>query len=116
MKDFHDRTLKWTFPNKNLTSVCYGGSFAVPAYRLLDLSKKTEELRVIKLLETILSRKSASSLSIEEHYVERTWAGLLSQPLTKNEVESLYKISGGKFMNIRRAIFGQLTSEEMCAR
>merc|ERR1711933_230228 len=85
-----------------------GGNFAIPAYRLLDLSKKSKELRVINLLEKILSRKSNSTTTLEEHYAERTWAGLLSQPLTNDEVESLYNISGGEYIWINGSIIGRL--------
>ena len=44
LRDFHERTLKWKFPNSNLTPVCYGGTFALHASRLMSLSKQENEM------------------------------------------------------------------------
>merc|ERR1719491_2633055 len=39
--DFHRHALNWTFLNQNLTEVCYGGVFAVPASNLVFLSSSS---------------------------------------------------------------------------
>jgi len=66
-----------------LTSVCYGGNFAVKASQIY--AKKD------------LLGKMASSLSrgdsIEEgHFAERSWAGILSYPLNSNETAVMQSI------------------------
>lgn len=85
--DFHHRALNWSFPNQNLTQVCYGGNFAVPASRVMDLSNNPQTKHVLGLLKESLERKTDSTTSLEEHFVERTWAGLLDFPLDENQTE-----------------------------
>jgi hypothetical protein len=84
--DFHSKALKWTFPRQDYTLVCYGGTFAVQQNRLLSLFKDERFSRVIKIIKSALSE---SESSVAEHYVERTWASLLSEPLTDAEASSL---------------------------
>eukprot|EP00555_Chaetoceros_dichaeta_P009271 CAMPEP_0198261634 /NCGR_PEP_ID=MMETSP1447-20131203/10320_1 /TAXON_ID=420782 /ORGANISM="Chaetoceros dichaeta, Strain CCMP1751" /LENGTH=446 /DNA_ID=CAMNT_0043949615 /DNA_START=99 /DNA_END=1439 /DNA_ORIENTATION=+ len=87
--DFHKRALNWAYPNKKMTEVCYGGVFAVPASRILFLSNQPKEGRVLKLIEEHLTRNDTS---IEEHFIERTWAGLLAQPLNGEEIALLFSM------------------------
>jgi len=87
ISDFHTRALNWTYPNKNMTEVCYGGVFAVPASRILFLSNQPKEGRVLKLIEENLAH---TDISAEEHFIERTWAGLLAQPLNEEDIALLY--------------------------
>jgi len=84
LQNFHRRKLNWKFPNNNLTQVCYGGTFALPASRLLFLSNEPNERQIFKLMEESLVRNTTSS--IEEHYIERTWAGILAKSLNEKEV------------------------------
>jgi len=65
--DFHRHALNWSFPNKNLTEVCYGGVFVVSASRVLFLSNhQPRERQALKLIEEILGRDA--SISLEEHF------------------------------------------------
>jgi len=96
LKDFHTRALNWTFPNQDVTNVCYGGTFGVAASRLITLSNQPRERKVFPLLEDLLTRKSSLNMTIEEHFVERTWGGLLSYPLTGEQTEVILKIHNGK--------------------
>ena len=84
--DFHSKALQWTFPRQDYTLVCYGGTFAVQQNRLLTLMKDERFTHVMKIIESALSE---SKTSVAEHYVERSWAGLLSEPLTDEEASSL---------------------------
>ena len=83
---FHKKILQWTFPRKDVTPVCYGGTFAMPQNRLSTLMKDERFTHVMKRIESALSE---SKTSVAEHYVERTWAGLLSEPLTDEAASSL---------------------------
>ena len=83
---FIKKILQWTYPRKDYTPVCYGGTFAMPQNRLLTLMKDERFTHVMKRIESALSE---CKTSVAEHYVERTWAGLLSEPLTDEEASSL---------------------------
>eukprot|EP00554_Chaetoceros_debilis_P015596 CAMPEP_0194124292 /NCGR_PEP_ID=MMETSP0150-20130528/58028_1 /TAXON_ID=122233 /ORGANISM="Chaetoceros debilis, Strain MM31A-1" /LENGTH=390 /DNA_ID=CAMNT_0038817951 /DNA_START=361 /DNA_END=1533 /DNA_ORIENTATION=- len=112
LEDFHKRGLEWTFPNANLTSVCYGGTFALPASRLVALSRRPVEGRVFKSLEAILGRQSNGATTIEEHFIERTWAGLLSHPLNKNQTDIIHEISNhAGSVRIKSSVFGSMRSK-----
>ena len=91
--DFHQRALNWTFPNENVTEVCYGGTFAVPASRIMSLAKEPVVRQVMVNLEEILSRNATTT--IEEHFSERTWAGLLANPLEKEDTDAILAMKGG---------------------
>jgi hypothetical protein len=108
LKDFHTRALNWTFPNQDVTSVCYGGTFGVAASRLITLSNQPRERKVFPLLEDLLTRKSSLNMTIEEHFVERTWGGLLSYPLTGEQTEVIRKIHNGKHVNRQSSIMGAM--------
>ncbi len=107
--DFHSRALDWTFPNQNATYVCYGGTFGVPASRLITLSNQPRERKALGLLEEILSRESSSNATIEEDFVERTWGGLLSYPITEEQTDMIYEISDGNIL-LENDILGCLKS------
>lgn len=65
--------------------VCYGGNFVVKAsqiYKQLSQRQNNDNNNIWKTLELNLQRGD----SIEEgHFVERSWAGLLSYPLSEEE-------------------------------
>lgn len=63
-----------------MTEVCYGGTFAVPAYRIMELAKEPSVRKVVMDLEEILLTRNVAS-SVEEHFIERTWAELFANPL-----------------------------------
>lgn len=110
--DFHRRKLNWKFPNKNLTEVCYGGVFIVPASRIMFLSKQPNERRVLKLIEESLNRNV--TIALEEHFTERTWAGLLAQPLNERDMALIYGMAPGKpnFLTGRKAVAGALVGNK----
>jgi len=73
--------LKMPFPS-SLVQVCYGANFAVEASRI-----KKHKRDFWQRLEQSLSRGD----NIEEgHFAERSWAGLLSKPLTDKEQLAVY--------------------------
>jgi len=76
--DFHQRGLNWTFPT-DITMQCYGGSFAFPASKLFDSDFDDD---FFEGLEKALGR---GVTIIEEHFMERTWAGLFGNVLTPVE-------------------------------
>jgi hypothetical protein len=86
LRDFHKRALNWTFPNENVTEVCYGGTFALPAYRIMELAKDPAVRNVVMNLEEILLTRNVTS-SVEEHFIERLWAGILANPLGKRNTD-----------------------------
>jgi hypothetical protein len=102
--DFHKKTLQWTFPRQDYTPVCYGGTFAMPQKRLLTLLKDERFTHVMKIMESALSE---SKTSVAEHYVERSWAGLLSEPLTDAEASSL-KTSVIGVVEFKLGVYGAL--------
>jgi len=110
--DFHRRALDWKFPNKNLTEVCYGGVFAVPASRILFLSNQPKERLALKLIEKNLTRNT--TLALEEHFTERTWAGLLAQTLNEEDVALIHGMAPGKpnFLTGRKAVAGALVGNK----
>mmetsp|Transcript_35468 Transcript_35468/g.85967 ORF Transcript_35468/g.85967 Transcript_35468/m.85967 type:complete len:333 (-) Transcript_35468:1739-2737(-) len=68
-----------------LTPVCYGGIFAVREAKIRSLPKAKWEA-----IATSLSRGD----NIEEgHFAERTWAGLLSAPVSEEEERSIMRRS-----------------------
>ena len=80
--DFVKKELDWSFPeDEDLIEVCYGGTFAVPASKLLSDPRLEKDL---KRFEQILS--DGPAMSIAEHFAERLWAGFLANPL--NEADS----------------------------
>lgn len=89
LRDFHTRALHWEFPNAQLTQVCYGGTFAVSASQVIALSKIPKTRNAMKLLEDNLQRNATTT--IEEHFAERTWGGLLSTPLSEKETDMVQK-------------------------
>jgi len=87
IENFIDREFEWSFPNNEVTEVCYGGTFAVPAARLFA----DEKLRgVFSRLESILLK--GPSMSVVEHFAERLWASWLANPLDRNETETIYTL------------------------
>eukprot|EP00541_Cyclophora_tenuis_P015671 CAMPEP_0116563122 /NCGR_PEP_ID=MMETSP0397-20121206/12550_1 /TAXON_ID=216820 /ORGANISM="Cyclophora tenuis, Strain ECT3854" /LENGTH=154 /DNA_ID=CAMNT_0004089515 /DNA_START=82 /DNA_END=546 /DNA_ORIENTATION=- len=90
------------FP-QNVTEVCYGGSFVVEPHRF-DVLNET----IWQKLQMTLQRGD----NIEEsHHMERTWAAVLSPPLTNpHHIEALWKHSTGIALR-RGAIMGALKRE-----
>ena len=91
LKDFIAREFdEWSFPNDEVTEVCYGGSFALPALQLFA----DERLRgVFNRLEEILME--GSSMSVVEHFAERLWASLLANPLSPKDTDSIIHMRQG---------------------
>ena len=110
LKDFHERALNWKFPNEHFTEVCYGGTFALSASQLLSsLSKDLATKNAIKALEKSLSRNITSS--IEEHFAERTWAGMLANPIDIDEAHALQTLQSkklGGIVKISTSVMGPL--------
>jgi len=94
LKDFHERGIEWEFPNKNLTSVCYGGTFALPLSRLVELSQEPKVRRLLLSLHGHVNRTSEPMT--EEHFMERTWAVLFSRPLSQKHTEILRSMQMGE--------------------
>lgn len=108
--DFQKRALDWTYASEDHVYVCYGGSFAVPASRIVKLSRRPTEGRVLRELENILSRGTIGGTTVEEHYVERTWAGLLSHALTNDQTKIIDEMSkGGEINTIHDSVVGILS-------
>mmetsp|Transcript_5197 Transcript_5197/g.7917 ORF Transcript_5197/g.7917 Transcript_5197/m.7917 type:complete len:422 (-) Transcript_5197:156-1421(-) len=90
LRDFHLRALNWTFPKEDgLTEGCYGGTFAVSASRIMELSHDPRVRRAMRMLEDHLQRNATTT--IEEHFAERTWAGLFAYPLS---LEHMHVVQG----------------------
>lgn len=104
LRDFHLNALGWEFPRNDYTRVCYGGSFAVPQHRIVSLMSDNRISRVMKQIEDSMSE---GHLSIAEHFIERTWAGLISKPLTEDESVILKSTAIGIHRE-EGAIFGAL--------
>ena len=94
LRDFHERGIEWKFPNKNLTSVCYGGTFALPLSRLVELSQDPKMKHLLLSLHGHVNRTSEPMT--EEHFLERTWAGLFSRPLSQQHTEILISMQMGR--------------------
>lgn len=87
------------FPDSLLTEVCYGGTFLVTRDQILAVDAKT-----FQNIEVSLSRGN----NIQEgHYAERSWAGILSRPLSKIWEEAVLNFSDG-FANISTSYVGTL--------
>eukprot|EP00558_Chaetoceros_sp_UNC1202_P006270 CAMPEP_0197240922 /NCGR_PEP_ID=MMETSP1429-20130617/7100_1 /TAXON_ID=49237 /ORGANISM="Chaetoceros sp., Strain UNC1202" /LENGTH=428 /DNA_ID=CAMNT_0042700665 /DNA_START=86 /DNA_END=1372 /DNA_ORIENTATION=+ len=119
LEDFHKRALNWTFPNEIFTEVCYGGSFALPGSLLLSsLSKDLRTQNAIKALEESLSRDTGTS--VEEHFAERTWAGMLANPVDSDEINALRRLKGATFggaLQLEGSLVGPLLSKwKLCDR
>ena len=84
LKDFMNRELNWNLPNEELTEVCYGGTFAVPASRLFAHPILEKDL---KHVEQILL--DGPQMSIIEHFVERLWAAFLANPLNEKDTATV---------------------------
>ena len=84
LKDFMNRELNWNLPNEELTEVCYGGTFAVPASRLFADPILEKDL---KHVEQILL--DGPQMSIIEHFVERLWAAFLANPLNEKDTATV---------------------------
>jgi hypothetical protein len=83
----------------DLVQVCYGGSFAVAATQI-----QKQNLTVWSAIEQSLARGD----NIEEgHYAERSWAGLLSDPLPPYQVSALRNYSDGNMLS-KGSIYGAL--------
>lgn len=87
LQDFHSRALDWKFPNKNLILVCYGGTFAFHLSYLMEVLNNPEMKVKLNLVEQALSRTSEPT--IEEHYMERTWAAMFSTPLYAQGIKTI---------------------------
>ncbi len=110
LEDFQKRALDWTFASQDHVYVCYGGSFAVPASRIVRLSRRPTEGRILRDLENVLSRGIIGGTTVEEHYVERTWAGLLSHALTNDQTKIIEEMSkGGDVNTIHDSVVGILS-------
>jgi len=112
LRDFHERALNWTFPNEQVTEVCYGGTFAVPAWRIIFLAKEPRVRQVMMNLEDILSRNNTTS--IEEHFTERTWGGLLANPLEKEDTAIILDMKEGVFRS-KNGEMGPFMGQQTCA-
>lgn len=101
LRDFHSRALDYTFPRSDFIKVCYGGAFALPQSRITSLLEK-DGSNLVRVFQAMEESTSESKMSIAEHFLERTWAGLLAQPLLdqeamelKSSVVDLKKFDGG---------------------
>lgn len=81
--NFVERELQsWKFPNDDATEVCYGGVFAIPGSNLYQYEG------LLGLIFTRLEEiASESTMSVVEHFLERLYASLLSNPLDEEETE-----------------------------
>lgn len=68
-----------------LTPVCYGGVFAVKLAKIKSIPKAK--------LEALANSLSRGDNIEEGHFAERTWAGLLSAPLSLEEEETIGKMT-----------------------
>lgn len=102
--DFYSKALQWSFPRQDYTLVCYGGTFAVSQHRLLSLFRDETFTKVMKSIESALHE---SNMSVTEHFVERTWAGLLSEPLTDEDASFLQSTMTG-ILKDRKGVYGAL--------
>ena len=84
LNDFMKRELNWKLPNEELTEVCYGGTFAVPASRLFADPILEKDL---KHFEQILL--DGPPMSIVEHFAERLWAPFLANPLNEKDTATV---------------------------
>jgi len=82
LQDFHHRALNYSFPPPKYTPVCYGGSFAIHSQKIVNFfrSDGSKGKGVMERLEHTLSRSGQAI--IEELFVERSWAGFFSEPLS----------------------------------
>lgn len=116
--DFHRRALNWTFPNPQLTLVCYGGTFAIPAERIISVSSRDQGSagsRMLETLEKALSRNSSAKVAVEEHFAERTWAGIFAEPLSLEQT-NVVKSYQTSIVKRRFSIFGPLQSNHFIRR
>jgi len=84
LNDFMKRELNWRLPNEELTEICYGGTFAVPASRLFADPILEKDL---KHFEQILL--DGPPMSIVEHFAERLWAAFLANPLNEKDTATV---------------------------
>mmetsp|Transcript_27984 Transcript_27984/g.39349 ORF Transcript_27984/g.39349 Transcript_27984/m.39349 type:complete len:384 (+) Transcript_27984:204-1355(+) len=86
------------FPS-NVTALCFGGTFAATRRNI-----QRQPLRVYQAIEQSLSRGDSI---IENHFAERAWGGILSEPLPNFQIEALlaYKTI---VSNNQGAFIGQL--------
>lgn len=113
LHDFHHRALNWTFPNPELTLVCYGGTFAISAERIVSFARgnhNQEHIGVLRKLEKALSRAN-TKVAVEEHFAERTWAGILAEPLSLEHTK-IVKSYQTSIVKRRFSIFGPLQSNK----
>jgi len=85
--DFLEKELDWRFPNEDLTEVCYGGTFAVPATRLFAEPKLGKD---VKRFGQIL--RDGASMTIVEHFAERLWAPFLTNPLGEADTQHVLNL------------------------
>ncbi len=110
LRDFHMRALDWTFPNVDgVTESCYGGTFTASASKVMELSTDPKVRRAMTSLEDNLQRNTTTT--IEEHFAERTWAGLLANPLSDGETHTVQGI-GKKMVKDKGQIFGALKADK----
>ncbi len=110
LRDFHMRALDWTFPNVDgVTEGCYGGTFTVLASKVMELSNVPKVRRAMNFLEDNLQRNTTTT--IEEHFAERTWAGLLTNPLSDEQTHRI-QIIGENMIKDKGQIFGALKADK----
>ena len=115
--DFHRRGIGWEFPNRNLTMVCFGGTFALPLSRLVELSQEPQMKSLLCSIHSLLNRTAMPM--VEEHYMERTWAGLFSRPLSQKHTEILRSMQMGRLtLNKDPGIKGPLIAfaQDSCSK
>jgi hypothetical protein len=109
LHDFHTRALKWEYPNNELILVCYGGTFAVKMSHLIKILSDPKMQNTFSLIEAALARSSEPT--IEEHFMERTWAAMLSIPLSYDNTNALKVLQGNTPpVNISTSIYGAIAS------
>ncbi len=90
LMEFHSRALNYSFPQKYVP-VCFGGSFAIPTKKLVDFASRKSPSgygrELLQRIENSLARDSKPTA--EEHFVERTWASIFSEPLTQDQIAQL---------------------------
>lgn len=93
--------MKISLPSRRLTPVCYGGSFAVKTSQIVSLPGQTW---------SAITKSLSRGNNIEEgHFAERSWAGILSGPFSKQVEEAITNRS--HYINFRGGEIGALVAK-----
>ena len=108
LADFHRRALRHVMPD--VTQVCYGGSFAVPKSRIVEVLTNNHTRQVLSRLTKSLARNT--TVAVEEHYAERSWAGLLADPPSVDEIKILKGVGRYGTYNLKGGVWGALKADK----